>query len=104
MGKLKRDDMSREIESAIKPIKAELEKKVSKLTNWMQGNFFWSDELLSEMIAVRSRAKRALQKVSELKFYDDTDEEDEAFEEVPIDRNESEINYMNDRVFAKPTN
>ena len=49
------------------------------------------------MIAGRSRAKRALQKVSELKFYDDTDDEDEAFEEVPIDRDASEIDYINDR-------
>ena len=49
------------------------------------------------MIAGRSRAKRALQKVSELKFYDDTDDEDEAFEEVPIDRDASEIDYLNDR-------
>ena len=50
------------------------------------------------MIAGRSRAKRALQKVSELKFYDDTDDEDEAFEEVPIDRDASEIDYINDRL------
>ena len=49
------------------------------------------------MIAGRSRAKRALQKVSELKFYDDTDDEDEAFEEVPIDRDASEIDYLNYR-------
>ena len=49
------------------------------------------------MIAGRSRAKRALQKVSELKFYDDTDDEDEAFEDVPIDRDASEIDYLNDR-------
>ena len=49
------------------------------------------------MIAGRSRAKRALQKVSELKFYDDTDDEDEAFEDVPIDRDASEIDYINER-------
>ena len=67
------------------------------MSSWIQGNFFWAENVLSDMIAGRSRAKRALQKVSELKFYDDTDDEDEAFEEVPIDRDASEIDYLNDR-------
>lgn len=95
--RIKRDDMTNEIENAIKPIVAGLEKKITRLSSWIQGEFIWEDELLSEMIQQRKHLKTLINKVADIKFYDDSDDDSEGFEEVLPDRNEMEISYISQR-------
>jgi len=97
--KIKRDETTREIERAIKPIITGLNKKIARFSAWIQGEFNWDDERLGEMIESRTRARRSVEKAAEIRFYDDSDDdEDDDFLEVPPDRAEAEIRYISDRL------
>ena len=75
-----------------------MKKKNERFTNWIQSELHWEENLFEEFVGTRKKCQIILSKVSEIHFYDDTDDEEDEFEMVPPDKNQEEINYISDRL------
>ena len=92
--RIKREGAVELVESQLRPVIAQLEKLRKRLQIWIGGDMFIEPSSLERIVSASSAVKQLLNKYKSLYFYDDSEDEEDEFEDVPTDDEAAEAEYM----------
>ena len=82
------------VENQLRPVVAQLEKLRKRLQMWIGGDMFVEPASLERIVSANLAVKQLLDKYKSIYFYDESDDEEDDFEDVPTDDEAAEAEYM----------